>query len=634
MTMLSATLAARLLEQTGDLICIHALDGQILYVNEATCKVLQYPAEELTSMTVVDLLAADAAPLFKQYVRLIAELGEKQGKMAVVGSRGDRHILDYRNFLLRDEGGQSLIAGIARDVTSAEYVQKTIADDEAHFRSIVESAPDAIAIVDARGVIAYANPALCLAFDGLEATVGTCFLDRVDERDAPVLQQILAQQSDDPGPVHRAQIRLRNAAGERRPYEVATKSILRGRRMIGILINARDITERKLLERQLEQAQRLTSLGRLAATVAHEFNNVLMGMLPFAELLRRKEPSPETIQNAAARIVSGIQRGKSVTTDILRFTQPTEPNLRRIDLAEWWNHFRPEAIGVLGKGIELLEDLPHVEIMGDPAQLTQAVFNLVSNARDAMTGSGVLRIAARIPKEDEVFPFGLVQSAHEFVHVSVSDTGSGIPAEILTQVFDPLFTTKRHGGTGLGLTVALQVAERQGGHLFVESQVDVGTTFHLFLRQAGPVEAARREPHRQEIVTPAPGSFRRVLLVEDDVAIADGLRALLQSKKMEVRAVHTGRDAARAFEDVSPDIVVLDVGLPDVSGIEVAAQLRRRHPMLPILFATGHGDATAASALEGEGQTRLLRKPFELDELLAVLSEMEKSASAAAGTRA
>jgi two-component system cell cycle sensor histidine kinase/response regulator CckA len=243
----------------------------------------------------------------------------------------------------------------------------------------------------------------------------------------------------------------------------------------------RDIEERQLLERQLEQANRLNSLGRLAATIAHEFNNVLMGIQPFNDLIRKDTPSEKT-NKATDQIAKSIQRGKRITGDILRFTRPALPAKQKIDVDEWIVSFATEMKGVVGDTIKLDVDVtvPGLKVLGDPHQLSQIFSNLVSNARDAMPKGGAITVRVLPPSARNAFPFGVIHDPETLVHFMVVDHGSGMTVEVVKKIFEPLFTTKRTG-TGLGLAVCHQIVQQHGGQIFVESEIDKGTTFHVFL---------------------------------------------------------------------------------------------------------------------------------------------------------
>jgi PAS domain S-box-containing protein len=254
-----------------------------------------------------------------------------------------------------------------------------------------------------------------------------------------------------------------------------------------IIVIGVDDTATRVLESQLEQSRRIESLGRVAATIAHEFNNVLMSIGPFAEVIRRGKGDSDAVRAAAERISASVQRGQRVTEEVMRFTRRAEPTLRPVDVDEWLRTFTADMSVVLHERtagrvrieIDAVHSLPRVSV--DSAQLYQVLNNLVTNAADSMAdGGGVVKIAARGGGQgEEPAPF----DARSFVHLSVSDSGSGIPPETLCRIFEPFFTTKR-SGTGIGLAAAHQMVTAFGGQIFAESEVNRGTTFHLYLRHA------------------------------------------------------------------------------------------------------------------------------------------------------
>src|ERR1700737_4189555 len=208
------------------------------------------------------------------------------------------------------------------------------------------------------------------------------------------------------------------------------------------------------------------------------------------------------------------------------------------------------------------------------------------HARDAMPAGGTLTVQASQPPPDAVFAFGIVTNPAQFIQISVSDTGQGITPEVMQHVFDPLFTTKKSGGKGLGRAVAHQVLTQHGGYIFAESEVGRGTTFHIFLPKGDPPCGESCEIPKQ----PQKPDTRTLLMIEDEQPIVEGMTALLSTMGMKVVSVGTGGEAAAAVARFHPDVVLLDFGLPDMDGSEVYTILRKLNPVLPVIFATGHGD--------------------------------------------
>ncbi len=522
------------------------------------------------------------------------------------------------------EESPAAVAARAADLICTHDLEeafRAVRNSEEHFRSIIENASDVIAIVELDGRIRYESPSVerVLGYPP-DVLVGTRFLDLVHPDDAKAAEHFLSRQIADPAATSRIELRARHFRGSWRSFEIVANTLVKRGNPSAVVVNARDITERKLLEAQLLQANRLAGLGRLAATVAHEFNNVLMGMQPFAELMQRPDATPLMISKGAGHIATSIQRGKRIVMDILRFTQPHVPSTASVDLAEWWETFGPEATVVLGNMISVIASIPPgLCITADRGQLSQVLANLVANSRDAMPAGGTLIVEANELAADATFTFGVVPQPDRFVQISITDTGCGMTPDVMERVFEPLYTTRESGGTGLGLAVAHQVVTQHGGYIFLESEPGVGTTFHLFLPKAATrcgLDAESEKPG------PAPAA-RKLLMIEDERTIVDGLSILLEGDGIEVEGIESGLEAAEAIARFHPDVVLLDYGLPGMDGSEVYALIRTLDPSLPIIFATGHGDRRTLHDSLDDPRTRFLQKPFEVSELLALIVELE-----------
>jgi PAS domain S-box-containing protein len=407
------------------------------------------------------------------------------------------------------------------------------------------------------------------------------------------------------------------------PVEYSAAPIIDNGVVVGVVVAFMDVTERRKLELKLEQANRLSALGRMAATIAHEFNNVLMGIAPFVDLIKR---DPSRLQEGADRIARSVSRGKRITHDILRYTQPAEPNRSVFDAASWFQAVASEARSILSAACEIhvQAHAPRIAVDADENQVHQIVMNLILNARDAMPHGG--RITMEVSREPAgaEFPFGIVDGPERFAHLIVRDTGSGIAPETLPHIFEPLYTTKR-SGTGLGLAVTHQVVQRHGGEIFVESEVGVGTTFHIFLPLADDGAGAGVRPEAgDELSEATPPQLRsgralRVLLVEDDPSVATGICALLELEGIDVDVASSGHEAIERVAHAVPDVVVLDVGLPDIDGKEVYRTMMRMQPNLPVIFSTGHADRGELDELSPEGEVFYLLKPFDVDLLVETI---------------
>jgi len=387
----------------------------------------------------------------------------------------------------------------------------------------------------------------------------------------------------------------------------------------------RDEEDKRRLEQQLDQASRLSSLGRLAATIAHEFNNVLMAIQPFADLLQRHTgPTDPIVHRAATHIGQAVQRGRRITQEMLRYTRAVEPVREPVDVSELLTYVCNSMRLVVADRLQIDVDVPReaVYLHADRTQLEQVFTNLISNARDAVDENGKLIISADAPGPGAAYPFGVIPHVEQFVHLTFRDNGTGIPPEFMEHIFEPLFTSKR-SGTGVGLAVAHQVVSSHGGHLFVETQQGVGTAFHLFLPRAHGAPGTRPEVTARNDV-----SLMRIVLIEDEPAIAEGLTAVLRSEGFEVAHADTGAAALPLIESFRAELVLLDVGLPDIDGVEVYQRIHKRWPDLPVIFSTGHGDRRKVEEVAQERTVGFLMKPYEVEELFAAIANLEARAVA------
>ncbi|MGZ7042071.1 MAG: hybrid sensor histidine kinase/response regulator, partial [Thermoanaerobaculia bacterium] len=386
-----------------------------------------------------------------------------------------------------------------------------------------------------------------------------------------------------------------------------------------------DVSERQFLQTELERANRLAGLGRVAATMSHEFNNVLMGIQPFAELLTRSSKEPRVI-DAAKRISQSVQRGRRVTEELRGFTRPMEPVRRAVDVHAWLLDCVAEVRRLLPPNIELQIEVAKTPmfIEADRDQITQTVTNIVINARDAIgAAQGRITLAAKFALPGQHFSFGTLPGDERFVHVSMCDDGPGIPAENLARVIEPFFTTKKNG-TGLGLAITHQIITLHGGHMFVESKVGSGTVVHLFL----PATSLQ-----EEVVGPAtaPSDHLRILpseilLIEDEEAVAAGLSFLLNDEGLKVLIAADGAGAMRVLATEKPQALVVDISLPDCDGFELYERIIAKFGPMPAVFSSGHADHVKLADLGPDADVRLLTKPYDV---AALLDELELVCAAA-----
>jgi PAS domain S-box-containing protein len=479
---------------------------------------------------------------------------------------------------------------------------------------LTDQARDVIAVASNEHVLTYVSPsaARVLGYEP-EELLGETYSAKMHPDDAggflSSIAALPARASSEP-----AELRFQHKSGSWRTFEVVVTNLLDHSQICGVVLNLHDITDRKRMERQLAQLDRLTSLGRLSAQIAHEFNNVLMGIQPVAEAIRRRAGGDAALMRFTDVITASLKRGKRLTTDVLRFGRPAQVVLGSVDVRALFRQTADEVRPLLGSRTQLEVVSPdRLFVHGDGSQLAQVLVNLALNARDAMEAAGgTLTLEARPAVEGEI------ANAERFVRISVRDTGTGIAGDDLPYIFEPLFTTKNRG-TGLGLSVAFQVVAAHGGDIAVESEPGQGTVFHLLI-PAGSVPAEELEEEAQPATGELAGSLR-VLIVDDDNSVATGLRWSIEAAGMEACVVGTGGEVAPVMKAWDPDVVVLDLSLPDEDGRMVYQRIAGQYDV-PVVFSSGHVSDADLSELLEMPRTRFLMKPYETNALVSAIREL------------
>jgi PAS domain S-box-containing protein len=396
----------------------------------------------------------------------------------------------------------------------------------------------------------------------------------------------------------------------------------------------RDVSERKHLERQLMQAQKMQSVGTLAGGVAHEFNNLLAGMSGYAALALREPGLPEAAREFLDHVVDLADRAAGLTRQLLTYARKPELVRRPTAMADLVAATAEMVRRTLclPVALDLPADGPPLVVSADANQVQQALINLALNARDAVADQGAGNGAADDPRplisfrlrhaaltaERPAFPQNVPPG--DYVLLEVVDRGCGMSPEVLSQAIDPFFTTKEVGqGTGLGLPMVFGIVQGHQGYLTIDSAPGRGTDVGIYLpRLTEPVAAGADGPAFEagQVVEPETTPGRSILVIDDEQAVLDVVRRFLEIAGHRVHCVTSGQDAVEYLGKSRPvDLVILDLMMPHEDGTTTLQRLRQRRPALPVLLCTGlpQGDTVALPA--APGTAGLLRKPFRMNEL-------------------
>jgi len=392
----------------------------------------------------------------------------------------------------------------------------------------------------------------------------------------------------------------------------------------GVMGFISDITEPTRIREQLRQAQKMEAIGHLAGGVAHDFNNLLTVISGNAELamMQLGDDNPARIELKEIRTTAG--RAANLTRQLLAFSRKQVIRPRVLNANDTLHDMERMFKRIIGETIELSTELcpdPWL-VKVDPAQLEQVIVNLVVNARDAMDKGGRLLVRTR----NEVVPAQPEFAGGPCLAIEVRDSGCGMPREVVERIFEPFFTTKPEGvGTGLGLATVYGIVSQSGGHIQVDSEPGAGTTFRILLpRQEG--EAA--DTHREGVLRLERGS-ETVLVVEDEPAVRRITVDSLKRQGYRVHEAENGRTALDLARRLGPDIqlVVSDVVMPEMGGVEFVSELRQFLPNMPVLFLSGYSEEAIRRQGELQRDARLLQKPFDLRELHSHVRELLSRAS-------
>ena len=526
------------------------------------------------------------------------------------------------------EGNHLGFAKITRDITARREQERALFDSEQRFRMLVEGVQDyAIYMLDVEGRVTNWNA-------GAQSIKGYTADEIVGEHFSRFYTEDDRTRGE---PQFALETALREGKYEREAHRVRKDGTLfwasvvldpifdETGKHVGFAKVTRDITERKAAEEQLEdaraalvQSQKLQALGELTGGIAHDFNNLMTVVAGSADFLLRKPDLPDAKRKQYLEaIAETAERATTLTNHLLAFgrRQPIKPevldlNLRLDAVAEVLSRTLGSSVNVT---LDLAPEPCRVEI--DSAQLETAILNAAVNARDAMPDGGTLTLSTKAMRED----------GSEFIELSIRDTGEGMPPDVIERAFEPFFTTKEVGkGTGLGLSQIHGFAARAGGRAEIESQLGEGTTITFVLPRTDKEVA---DAAQGETMSELPSGLC-VLLVEDNPQVREFADGLLADLGCKVISSESGEQALQQLRANSIDLVLSDVVMPGMSGVELARHIREEQPGMPVLLATGYSD----ELLQRGSEFAVLGKPFgaaDLSKAMAALlaEEGEKASS-------
>lgn len=504
------------------------------------------------------------------------------------------------------------------------------ASASAHVRSLIALLPMGMALVDRDGRFVHMNDAFVRAARINTATPPLYPSDLVVREDKGPLSDAIRRFAGGAGHSTDMTVRLADAPDEAVAISIAGA---RGLGEAAVLISLKDSGEEGKLKRQVAQATKMQAVGQLAGGVAHDFNNILTAIIGHCDLMLMRHSPGDSDYDDIQQVRANSNRAASLTRQLLAFSRQQTLRPQVLQLPDVISEVSNLLKRLLGENVHLV--VRHGRQLGpvraDPGQLEQVVVNLAVNARDAMlsanpSGGGTLTIetfavaAADVRRmNDDVLPVG------DYTALRVSDTGTGIPPDVLPKIFEPFFTTKEVGkGTGLGLSTVYGIIKQSGGFIFADSKMGEGTSFTIYL----PVHSAREQGVRPPVAQQpkaGPGDLwgtGTLLLVEDERMVRAVAERALARQGYTVMSAENGEVALDLLEHVDrPDLLISDVVMPSMDGPTMARKVRERYPDLPILFMSGYAEAQLRKSIDLDN-VAFLPKPFSVQQMAEAVRDI------------
>lgn len=593
-----------------DIVTIQDAEMTIVRANRAAHQRFGFRLGELIGKKCHQAFFGQAAPCRGCPVRQTGEDGLPHAATIAYTRLGGIYSLTSLP-IQREDGSLHRVVHVARDVTG--YLRNE--SEKNRLMAAIEQASESVVIVDREGAIQYVNPAFeeSSGYRRAEVIGKNPRLQKSGAHDQGFYREMwdtLCKKE-----VWRGRITNKRKNGTLYREDATISPVLdEAGEIVNFVALKRDVTREEALEQQLQQAMKMEALGTLAGGVAHDFNNILAAMLGYAEMARDRLEPNHPARKELDQVLAGGDRAVELVRQILTFSRKEAPGSRRVFKLQ---HLVKETVKLLRPSLPATIDLQLDidsscrSIFAEPGQIYQVLMNLCTNARQAI-GMAHGRIAIRLSEvRDRQGAVGEERGA--YLHLEISDTGSGIDPENLNRIFDPFFTTKRGDqGTGLGLAVVHGIIKKHKGEIHVESELGRGTTFHVYLA----VDGRQCEP-RPAASPPSPGGEERIMIVDDEVLVGRVMAGLLAKLGYQLTVYADSIEAVKAFraDPQCCDLVLTDMLMPRMTGLELAREVLALRPELPVIMVTGHSDGIDPQRARQRGLRDLILKPVRPEQL-------------------
>lgn len=622
-----------ILEDQTELICRYLPDGRLSYVNEAYARYYGKTRSELINRNFIpDIPAEDLRCILQKIAALSPQSTVAEFEHRIRMEDGSVRWQRWTHRAVFSAVGELVeYQAVGRDVTKRKEAEVELEEQRRFLRLIIDSLPNPIFVKDDRGRYVLVNKAMADLYgstpEGMIGSEGADFNPNLDElaRFRREDEMVLAS-----GTILRVpQKTITSSSGEKRWFTKTKIPLPERRQVLGVAVDVTDLLEAEMerlrMEKRLRQTQKMQALGTLAGGIAHDFNNMIYAMLGFTDLALRKAHEPKLVEYLE-QIKSAGLRASELVRQILTFSRQTEQGRAQVRLSLLCKEVAKLLMPVLPSDIEveLKIETERDLVQGDPVQIHQVLMNLCTNALHAMRGkSGYLEIILRdgleCPEQTAQAEGIAGHAPGDWLELVVRDSGTGMDQPTMERIFDPFFTTKRIGeGTGMGLSVVHGVVQAHMGTVRVESEPGKGSAFYVCLPRLtdGEEECGDR-------CQLAPRGHERVLFVDDENLLAQMAGEMLSNLGYAVTSMTSATEALELFKATpdSFDLVITDQAMPGMTGAELAAELLRIRPALPVILITGFSETFGEEEARQLGLRAFLMKPVSEAELARTIRE-------------
>ena len=611
-----------------------SLDPQarIVFANEHLLKLTGWKRREIIGrdwfeMFIPEYIREEVRKVFQTTISQKDALDFSNYENEILTRSGDLLNIAWSNVVNKDsEGNVSEITCLGVDLTERRKAENEIRKQKRLFETMFNTIPDGVVITNTRREIQLANKGVETTFgyrpeDLLGKSTEMLYANQSKYREAG--SAVFDKNAKKPGDLYIT--RYRKKSGQEFTGETFGAKLLdENNQWIGNLGIMRDITEREQAEMRVQQAQKMESIGNLAGGIAHDFNNILFPIIGIAELLLEDLPKDSQEYENAQEILRAGKRGSDLVNQILAFSRQSAHQLIPVRAQQILREVLKLMRATIPSYIEIHEDIQSDcgLMMANPTQIHQVAMNIITNAFHAMESDGG-KITVKLKEvtlESGELPGSFLESGRYAV-LSISDSGHGMSADLLTKIFEPYFTTKEQGkGTGLGLAVAYGIVKEHKGEIKVYSELGKGTTFNIYL----PVMSRPSGMESHDATEVNHSGHERILVVDDEAAIAKLEKQMLERLGYKVTSRVNSLEAVEVFKARPDDfdVVVTDMTMPHLTGDQLVRELRMIRPDIPVIICTGFSERINAGKAEKIGIQGFLMKPILKAELSRIVRKV------------